>query len=203
MIVRSLAVGPIKTNCYLLCDEESGSCAIIDPGADAPRIAAAVAESGCTPCAMLLTHGHFDHTGAVSQLRELWPETPVYLNSRDHTEDKRLWELFPPVEGALSYDEGDTVAVGGLSVSVLATPGHSLGGVTLLCDRALFCGDTLFALSCGRTDFPGGSMDTLLNSLSRLNRLEGDFTVYPGHMGQTTLERERQSNPYLHQGMDR
>ena len=94
------------------------------------------------------------------------------------------------------YDEGDTVAVGGLTVSVLATPGHSEGSVTLRCGDALFCGDTLFAGSCGRTDFPGGSMEKMMASL-RLGQLEGNLQVLPGHMEPSALDRERRTNPYL------
>lgn len=101
-----------------------------------------------------------------------------------------------------SYDEGDTIAVGGLTLSVLATPGHSEGGVTLRCGDALFCGDTLFAGSCGRTDFPGGSVKKIMASLKRLGSLEGDLKVYPGHMEPSTLERERAWNPYLRQAMN-
>ena len=102
-----------------------------------------------------------------------------------------LQQLFPLLSGDVrDYDEGDTVAVGGLTVTVLATPGHSEGSVTLRCQDALFCGDTLFAGSCGRTDFPGGSME-----------LEGDLRVLPGHMEASTLDRERRWNPYLLQAM--
>ena len=93
------------------------------------------------------------------------------------------------------------MAVGGLTVSVLATPGHSEGSVTLRCGDALFCGDTLFAGSCGRTDFPGGSMEKMMASLRRLGQLEGDLQVLPGHMEPSTLDRERRTNPYLIQAM--
>ena len=202
MNIQTLQVGPIGTNCYILSDPPSGVCAVIDPGGDAPRVAAAVKESGCTPCAILLTHGHYDHTGAVAALRQQWPGIPVYLSHLDQAGDNPyLRELFPPVEGAADYDEGDTIAVGTLTVDVLATPGHSEGSVTLRCGDVLFCGDTLFAGSCGRTDFPGGSMKKMLTSLRRLGRLEGDLAVYPGHMEPSTLERERMYNPYLQQAM--
>ena len=202
MEIKTLQVGPIGTNCYLLCDTGAGVCAVIDPGAEASRVAAAVQESGCTPCAILLTHGHYDHTGAVAALREQWPDIPVYLSRLDQAGDNPyLRELFPPIAGAVDYGEGDTIAVGTLTVEVLSTPGHSEGSVTLRCGDALFCGDTLFAGSCGRTDFPGGSMKKILASLRRLGRLEGDLAVYPGHMEPSTLERERMWNPYLQQAM--
>mgnify|MGYP002647898401 FL=1 len=198
MNIKTLMVGPIGTNCYLLCDEDAKACAVIDPGGDGARIAAAVAETGCALCAILLTHGHYDHTGAVGELQAKWPEAPVYLNHRDVYDDAYTQQLFPALSGDVrDYDEGDTVAVGGLTVSVLATPGHSEGSVTLRCGDALFCGDTLFAGSCGRTDFPGGSMEKMMASLRRLGQLEGDLQVLPGHMEASTLDRERRGNPYL------
>ena len=203
MEIKTLQVGPIGTNCYLLCDETEHRCAVIDPGGDPLMVAAAVKDTGCAPAAILLTHGHYDHTGAVADLQAKWPQVPVYLNRRDQYEgDAYLQQLFPPVAGTRNYDEGDTIAVGGLTLSVLATPGHSEGGVTLRCGDALFCGDTLFAGSCGRTDFPGGNVKKIMASLKRLGSLEGDPTVYPGHMEPSTLERERAWNPYLRQAMN-
>ena len=126
----------------------------------------------------------------------------MYLNHRDQYEgDAYLQQLFPPVPGAKDYDEGDTIQVGGLTVDVMATPGHSEGSVTLRCGDVLLCGDTLFAGSCGRTDFPGGSVKKIMASLKRLGSLEGDLQVYPGHMETSTLDQERSWNPYLHQAM--
>ena len=202
MDIQILQVGPIGTNCYLLCDETEKLCAVVDPGGDAARVAAAVVDTGCAPCAILLTHGHYDHTGGVAELRAKWPDVPVYLNRRDQYEgDAYLQQLFPPVPGAKDYDEGDTIQVGGLTVDVMATPGHSEGSVTLRCGDVLLCGDTLFAGSCGRTDFPGGSVKKIMASLKRLGSLEGDLQVYPGHMETSTLDQERSWNPYLHQAM--
>ena len=202
MDIQILQVGPIGTNCYLLCDETEKLCAVVDPGGDAARVAAAVVDTGCAPCAILLTHGHYDHTGGVAELRAKWPDVPVYLNHRDQYEgDAYLQQLFPPVPGARDYDEGDTIQVGGLTVDVMATPGHSEGSVTLRCGDVLLCGDTLFAGSCGRTDFPGGSVKKIMASLKRLGSLEGDLQVYPGHMETSTLDQERSWNPYLHQAM--
>ena len=202
MDIQILQVGPIGTNCYLLCDETEKLCAVVDPGGDAARVAAAVVDTGCAPCAILLTHGHYDHTGGVAELRAKWPDVPVYLNHRDQYEgDASRQQLFPPVPGAKDYDEGDTIQVGGLTVDVMATPGHSEGSVTLRCGDVLLCGDTLFAGSCGRTDFPGGSVKKIMASLKRLGSLEGDLQVYPGHMETSTLDQERSWNPYLHQAM--
>ena len=203
MNIKVLQVGPIGTNCYILCDEAAKLCAVIDPGGDASRVAAAVAKTGCAPCAILLTHGHYDHTGGVADLQAQWPEVPTYLSRRDQgAGDSYMLQLFPPVANAKDYDEGDTVRVGSLTLEVLATPGHSEGSVTLRCGDVLFCGDTLFAGSCGRTDFPGGSMKKIMVSLKRLGQLEGNLTVYPGHMEGSTLDQERSWNPYLRQAMN-
>ena len=203
MNIKVLQVGPIGTNCYILCDEAEKLCAVIDPGGDASRVAAAVAKTGCAPCAILLTHGHYDHTGGVADLQAQWPEVPPYLSRRDQgAGDSYMLQLFPPVANAKDYDEGDTVRVGSLTLEVLATPGHSEGSVTLRCGDVLFCGDTLFAGSCGRTDFPGGSMKKIMVSLKRLGQLEGNLTVYPGHMEGSTLDQERSWNPYLRQAMN-
>ena len=202
MEIKTLQVGPIGTNCYILCDETEKICAVIDPGGDARRVAAAVKAAGCTPCAIFLTHGHYDHTGAVEELSALWSEVPVYLSRKDQFPgDGYLSQLFPTIPGAKDYGEGDTFRVGTLEVRVLSTPGHSEGSVSLLCGDALFSGDTLFAGSCGRTDFPGGSMRVIMTSLKRLGELEGNYHVYSGHMEDSTLERERKWNPYLLQAM--
>ena len=149
-----------------------------------------------------LSHGHYDHTGAVAALREKWPDIPVYLNHKDqYTDDAYAMQLFPTIPDTVDYGEGDTLTVGTLTVSVLATPGHSEGSVTLRCGDVLFCGDTLFAGSCGRTDFLGGSMTTILASLRRLGRLEGNLKVLPGHMEPSDLDSERKWNPYLMQAL--
>ncbi|WP_312636099.1 MBL fold metallo-hydrolase [Oscillibacter sp.] len=206
MKIVTMQVGAIMTNCYIFCDEEAKVCAIVDPGADADRVARAVEETGCTPVCIFLTHGHYDHTGAVAELLEQYPGIPAYLNRRDvHGDDadRRTRELFLTLPATVDYGEGDTVQVGGLTVSVLSTPGHSPGSVTLLCGEAMFAGDTLFAGSCGRTDLSGGNVGDMLASLSRLGRLEGEYTVLPGHMGPSLLSRERAYNPFMIQALGR
>ena len=204
MKIRTVSVGPIGTNCYILCDEAEKRCAVIDPGGDAKRIAAVVENTGCTPCAIFLTHGHYDHTGAAEELAALWPDVPVYLNRRDiAAPNSYAAQVFPAVPSAQDYDEGDVFQVGGLQVTVMATPGHSEGSVTLRCEDVLFCGDTLFAGSCGRTDLPGGSMGKILVSLKRLAQLEGNLRVMPGHMEDSDLEQERRTNPYVFHALER
>lgn len=198
MNITMLQVGPIGTNCYVLCDETEKKCAVIDPGGDPQRVERVVAGTGCAPTAILLTHGHYDHTGAVDALLSAWPGVAAYISPKDPLGQ----EIFPALQGEVRhYDEGDTLAVGRLRVQVLATPGHSAGSVTLRCDDVLFCGDTLFAGSCGRTDLAGGSMEEILQSLRRLGELEGNLTVCPGHMETSNLEREQRENPYLRQAL--
>lgn len=203
MNIKSLQVGPIGTNCYLLCDEAAKACAVIDPGGDADRVAAAVDKTGCTPSVILLTHGHYDHTGGVKGLLDRFPGLPVYLNHRDvYPAGGPAAQLFPVLPcPPREYDEGDTVSVGTLTVSVLATPGHSEGSLTLRCGNVLFVGDTLFAGSCGRTDLLSGSMPKMMDSLRRLGALEGNPVILPGHMEPTDLNCERASNAYLLQAM--
>lgn len=189
------------TNCYILMDEEQKVCAVVDPGGAAEQIAAAVKQYGCKPVAIFLTHGHYDHTGSVAELQDQWPGVPVYLNKGDVYEDARMHKEFPMLNNVKDYGEGDEFQVGGLTVRVLSTPGHSEGGVTLRCENVLFTGDTLFAGSMGRTDFPGGSTKKIMASLKRLAGLEGNFAVLPGHMGTSDLDTERQSNPYMAQAL--
>ena len=204
MEIKYLPVAPYGTNCYFLCDKEQGVCAVIDPGGNPEQIGKVLDQLGCKPCVIFLTHGHYDHTGAVADLLAQYPETPVYIHRRDYEGvDTRLFPLSTqvPPEAVTFYDEGDTVRVGSATVEVLHTPGHSEGSVTLRCGSALFCGDTLFAGSCGRTDFAGGSVEKIMASLKRLGQLEGDLDVLPGHMDTSTLDRERKSNPYLRQAL--
>ncbi len=202
MIVKYCTVGGYATNCYLLGDEEAKVCALIDPGDDAPQVEAMLAQSGLELKAIFLTHGHSDHTGAVEALVKDHPGTPVYLHKADDVDDPANFGRLPA--GILRfYDDGDTLAVGGLEVAVLHTPGHSKGSVTLQVGDVLFTGDTLFAGSMGRTDFTGGSYPEIMASLARLGALEGDFHVCPGHMGLSTLEKERGSNYYLREAMGR
>ena len=200
MEVKILPVGGLGTNCYLL--EDAGRAALIDPGDEAGRILAQVEQDGVQVDYILLTHGHYDHTTAVPELAAALPQAKIYIHQSDaNGAGSRLSPLAGQVEELLFYDEGDELTVGGVTVRVLHTPGHSLGSVVLQAENVLFTGDTLFAGSCGRTDLPGGSYEQILDSLRRLAGLEGDFHVLPGHDVTSTLERERQTNFYVKQAL--
>ena len=204
MKVKLLQVGPIGTNCYILEDETTGRAAVIDPGDEAGRIRRVLEEEKVEVEYILLTHGHYDHTGGVPELHRALPGAKIYIHRADaNGAGSQLFPLAGQVEGLLYYDDGDKLTLGSLTIEVLHTPGHSRGGVTLKVGDVLFCGDTLFAGSMGRTDLAGGSYEEIMASLKRLGELEGDYHVCPGHDVTSTLERERQSNPFLREAMAR
>lgn len=202
MQVKSMMLGIIGTNCYIFWDDNSKECAVVDPGAKGEKPAALIRELGLKPVGVLLTHSHFDHILGIPGLRAVWPDLPVYCHRLDIPQE--LTQVTFGVEsptvtafGNLTpYEEGDTVDVGPLKVEVLHTPGHTSGSVTLKVEDALFTGDTLFRGSMGRTDL-GGNYAQMMASLRRLAGLPGDFKVYPGHEGFSTLEAERACNPCI------
>ncbi len=202
MEVKVLQVGPIGTNCYILEDEKARAAAIIDPGDEAGRILQVIEDDGVDVKYILLTHGHYDHTTAVPQLHKALPQAEIYIHRADaNGAGSRLFPLAGQIPDLKFYDEGDTLALGDMTIQVLHTPGHSKGSVTLKVGDVLFCGDTLFAGSCGRTDLAGGSYAEIMASLKKLGQLPGDYHVCPGHDVTSTLERERRSNPFLREAM--
>lgn len=200
MIIKYVYIPNGYTNCYILADEKTKAAAIIDPGDTVPEIKELVKKDNLDVRAIFLTHGHYDHVGGVAALRKKYKDIPVYLHPEDAGKDT---ELMPTraLDPVTLWRDGDVVMVGELQVEVLHTPGHSAGSVTLRCQDVLFTGDTLFTQSVGRTDFPDGSQEALMASLKRLGELEGDYQVLPGHDTFTSLEQERQGNPYLKQAM--
>ena len=202
MQVKVLQVGPIGTNCYLLEDEKAHVAAVIDPGDEAGRILQVIKDDGVDVKYILLTHGHYDHTTAVPELHQALPQAEIYIHKADaNGAGSRLFPLAGQIPDLKFYDEGDALTLGELTIQVLHTPGHSKGSVTLKVADVLFCGDTLFAGSCGRTDLAGGSYDEIMVSLKKLGELPGDCHVCPGHDVTSTLERERRSNPFLREAM--
>ena len=192
--VYAMALGAYQTNCYIIHDEASKTCCVIDPGYDADLVLSKLDSLGLTLEAILLTHGHFDHVGAV---KELAAETgcAVYLHPEDLTMPPMM--TAGPLYYTNTYAEGTRLSLAGLDIAVLHTPGHTPGSVCLLVENTIFSGDTLFQGSCGRTDLPGGDWATITKSLHRLAALEGNFWVYPGHGGSTTLRDEKKYNPYM------
>lgn len=192
--IKTLALGAYQTNCYLVWEEGSQTCVVIDPGYTPEKVLAEAKLLGKEIEAILLTHGHFDHVGGVKGIA-MDTECPVYLCEQDLSMPPQM--TAGPLHYTKLYAEGDFVEAAGLSFKVLHTPGHTPGSVCLMCQNAIFSGDTLFWGSCGRTDLPGGSWRTLHASLQRLRDLSGDYDIYPGHGDPTKLSFERNFNPYL------
>jgi glyoxylase-like metal-dependent hydrolase (beta-lactamase superfamily II) len=206
--VRMFTVGPVQENCFIVREKGAQRGVVFDPGDEADRLIEAIEALGITEVeAILLTHTHFDHIGAVAPLAKATSapvycpelETKVLANIMDYVP----WPGFGPFE---SYEAdhtvkgGEKLALAGLEIDVIFTPGHSPGHVTyaLKDEKAIFSGDVLFQGSVGRVDLPGGDWPTLLASIeSLMSSLPPETAVYPGHMGLTTLERERDSNPFL------
>ena len=188
--IHTLVLGLYQVNCYVVHNEESDRCVVIDPGYEPKKIAAFLAEKGLTLEAILLTHGHFDHVGGVKELAE---NCKVYLHELERSMPQAL--TAGPLYATDGYPARFEIA--GMGFTVLHTPGHTPGSVCLLCEDAMFSGDTLFAGSCGRTDLPGGDWATIQSSLKRLQELPGDYRVFPGHGEDTKLSQERLYNPYL------
>ena len=189
-----MPLGAYQTNCYIVWNDDGKECVIIDPGYEPETVLSQVNKLGKTVAAILLTHGHFDHVGAVKELAEA-TGCSVYLNTEDLSMPEKL--TAGPLYYTHSYGEGDELHLAGLTIRVLHTPGHTPGSVCLLCEDALFAGDTLFARSCGRTDLAGGDAEAMGRSLKRLAALEGEYRVLPGHNKATLLSLEREYNPFM------
>ena len=201
MLVKTIPVGFIEANCYIVSNEETLECVVIDPGDESNTILDYLEDNKLKCQAVLLTHGHYDHTGAALAVAG---ETgvPIYINEKDCAPKGRYDPMrFSLPEGGRYLSEGDVLELAGMKFEIMETPGNTPGGVTIRCGEALFTGDTLFKGSCGRVDFAGGSMEQELQSLKRLCALPGNYEVYPGHMDSSTLEQERCFNYYCRQAM--
>jgi len=208
LILKMLVVGPIQSNCYIVGCEKTREAAVIDPGGDADKILITLAKDKLRCLYIINTHGHFDHSADNKRLKEVTgaqllihpADAPMILNQ---SMGGGMWGLHvdnsPPPDRYLG--EGDIITFGNISLKVLHTPGHSPGGISLVTDKMVFVGDTLFAGSIGRTDFPGGDDEGLLRQVrNKIFTLGDDVVVYPGHGPKTTVGRERKTNPFFSTG---
>jgi glyoxylase-like metal-dependent hydrolase (beta-lactamase superfamily II) len=209
MIVESLLVSPFGTNCFLAVCEETNRCAVIDPGEGAGRILERIAERGWTLDVILLTHGHADHVAAAGELKAsagvallCHRADEFLLGSAAEQAAMFGWFVKAQVPSPDRFlEDGDTVQVGNLSFAVLHTPGHSPGGLCFVGGGVAFVGDLIFAGSVGRTDLPGGSTEQLLQSVrEKIFTLPGETVLYTGHGPETTVEEEKNSNPFFRPG---
>jgi len=205
LIVETLPVGLLQANCIIVGCEKTNKGAVIDPGGDAETIMCAVRGLGLEIVAVINTHGHVDHMAANDRIKKA-TGAPIMIGDGDAemltSAAKNLSLLAGTAVRSAAADrllkDGDVVRIGEISLRVLETPGHTPGGICLVGDGKVFTGDTLFAGSVGRTDFPGGSFDDLMASIKdKLIPLGDDFEVYPGHGPSTTIGEERASNPFL------
>lgn len=204
VIIRKLELGPFVSNCYVVGSESTKEGMIIDPGTMPDQVLRHVEELGLNIKVIVLTHGHMDHTGALAQVKEA-TGAEVAIHAADAPflrGDHPMTRMFGSSESPPAPDrllkEGDVIDVGELHFRVLHTPGHTPGGICLLEEGIVFTGDTLFQFSVGRTDFPGGSHEELVNGIrTKLMTLPDSTTVCPGHGPDTTIGVERRVNPFL------
>ena len=205
MIIKNIVVGPLEVNCYILGCEDTKEAAIIDPGDNADEIISNIEKEGLNPKFIINTHAHFDHIGGVKVIQDhfkidfILHEGDLFLveNASEQATAFGLKPISKPVVNK-NATNGEKVNLGNKSITVIHTPGHSPGGVCYYSVNNVFVGDTLFAGSIGRTDLPGGSYDTLINSIKENLFPLGDSTiVYPGHGPSTTIGNEKEHNPFL------
>ena len=201
MRFKTVEVGELDTNCYIVYDESKSAGIIIDPGADADRITAAINNLKIAISAIFITHGHYDHTSALTELAEIH-KCPVYMHSADYELYKSFGPLIRAIGGKELYRDFTDYRNNAvyeitekLIVKVIFTPGHSKGGVCIeiIGAKILFTGDTLFRDSFGRTDLPGGDFNEIIESLKMLAAQYSGYTVYPGHSESTTIDYEKQN----------
>ena len=204
--IKSMTLGMVATNCYLIINKETKEALLIDPADNALRISNVIEENGCTLKAILLTHGHFDHIMALNDLKKRY-NVPVYAHEEEEDVLKQsslnlsgsIGQIYT-TQADVYVKDGEHLKLAGLDVIVLYTPGHTKGGVCYYFpeEKVLMSGDTLFHCSIGRTDFPTGSMSQLVRSVKeQLFVLPDDVQVYPGHDSVTSIGYEKQYNMYL------
>jgi Zn-dependent hydrolases, including glyoxylases len=205
VIIKQMGVGPLMANCFIVGCEETKKGVVIDPGDDVDRILVGISEEQLTITKILNTHGHFDHVGGNQRLKEV-TGAPICI----HTDDAPMLEHVSSSAAAFgmrvnnspkadeTLNDDDIIKFGNLELKVLHTPGHSPGGVSFSAPGVVFVGDTLFAGSIGRTDFPGGSYDQLIASVkNKLFTIDEKTIVYTGHGPETTIGDEKRTNPFF------
>ncbi len=206
MIIETIVVGPLQVNCYVVYDEKCLDAIVIDPGDEPEKVMKLVESRGLKISFIVCTHGHFDHTGGISALRDKVgakvllhvDELPVYLQAASHG---AIWgfNIAEPPHPDQFVKDGDPIVVGSVQLRVMHTPGHSPGGICLAAAKCVFTGDTVFAGSVGRTDFPGGNVEKLKVSFKRILSLPPETVLYPGHGNWTTVADEWQQNFFVHE----
>ena len=189
MKIETLVVGELSTNCYLVSRDEGNEVLVIDPAAESGKILSAIGDRKVA--AVLLTHGHFDHTGALHAFADKHPADRIMLTDVKWSVGWRFNDHIPRPDATDFVQEGTKLHLAGLDIAVMHLPGHTLGGVAYRIEDVLFTGDTLFHRGYGRVDHAGGDLSTLFTSLKRLLKMEEDLTVYPGHGRSTSLFQER------------
>ena len=198
MIIKTVIAGVYDENCYIAMDEETKEAVIMDPGGNFDKIVDAIEKMGANPKFILLTHGHFDHVGAVDELKGKYGIKSFISEDDEKMIDKKE-SAFGPLEKSDGYiHDNDMFKIGNIKIKAIKTPGHTPGGMCFLIEKNLFSGDTLFRESIGRSDFPGGSFSQLVNGIkTKLMILPDDVVVYPGHNASSTIGHERVNNPFL------
>ncbi|MBE6741909.1 MAG: MBL fold metallo-hydrolase [Ruminococcaceae bacterium] len=202
MKVKSASFGNMGNNCYLIVDEKTNKSALVDCTEFNQKMIDFIGDTDLQY--VLLTHGHFDHIIGTKEVKERYAcqvaisaEDEKMLSSARHSLAIFCNSAQNNVNADIILKDGDIINLGETKIKVISTPGHTKGSVCFIAGDYLFSGDTLFCMSCGRTDFPGGSVPEMLNSLKKLSQLDGDYKVMPGHEEQTTLSFERINNPYM------
>lgn len=197
MIIKTVIAGVYDENCYIAMDEATKEAVVMDPGGNADLIINTIEKMGAKPKFILLTHGHFDHVGAVAELKNRYNIKSFISEDENMIEKKE--SAFGPLDKVDAYiKDGSIFKIGEINIRCIATPGHTPGGMCFLIENSLFSGDTLFRESIGRSDFPGGSFSQLVDGIkAKLMTLPDDIVVYPGHNASSTIGHERLNNPFL------